>query len=339
MIYESIWILSIFAYSKSFCIVHILKRVKKDNPEDLKLLGREDLEIPKLPFPRLTYAETVDMLKKAGEIIEFGDDFTKMQEKKLVAIGYEIIQDECGEFPVMKAISELVGHMLPSIAGRYLSFFEGGRGVALANLPGIPPASAAIVGAGNVRTTAAKAFTALGVQTHLFDISVPNLRRAEAAASAVITHMAERLTLERACTYTDVLITAAYVHGDRPPTLITEDMVRSMKPRTVVMDIAIDQGGCVETSRPTTHHEPTFIVDISAQFERKMQAILAYSTQFRPDDASYEQTVLTSPEYHWMLRARMGRYGSLIGVQYGEGFLIRGRLQVENPLQAVFFSF
>jgi alanine dehydrogenase len=181
-----------------------------------------------------------------------------MQQKKLVAIAYEIVHDERGDFPVMKAISELVGHMLPSIAGRYLSFFEGGRGVALANLPGIPPASAVIIGAGNVGTTAAKAFTALGVQTHLFDVSVPNLRRAEGAAPAVITHMAERLNLERACTYTDVLITAAYVHGDRPPTLITEDMVRSMKARTVVMDIAIDQGGCVETSRPTTNVDPVF---------------------------------------------------------------------------------
>lgn len=85
--------------------------------------------------------------------------------------------------------------------------------------------------------------------------------------------------------------------------------------------------------------EPTFIVDISAQFERKMEAIHAYSTQFRADDASYEQTVLTSPEYHWMQKNRMGYYGSLIGAQYGEGFLIRGRLQVENPLQADFFSF
>jgi bacillithiol biosynthesis deacetylase BshB1 len=85
--------------------------------------------------------------------------------------------------------------------------------------------------------------------------------------------------------------------------------------------------------------EPTFIVDISAQFERKMEAILAYSTQFRPDDTSYAQTVLTSPEYHRLQRNRMGYYGSLIGVQYGEGFLIRGRLQVENPLQADFFSF
>ena len=85
--------------------------------------------------------------------------------------------------------------------------------------------------------------------------------------------------------------------------------------------------------------EPTFIVDITAQFERKMEAIYAYSTQFRPDDTSYDQTRLTSPEYHWMLRNRMGYYGSLIGVQYGEGFLIRGRLQVESPLLADFFSF
>ncbi|NIT36146.1 MAG: alanine dehydrogenase [candidate division Zixibacteria bacterium] len=181
-----------------------------------------------------------------------------MMEKRLVAFGYEIIEDEGGEFPVMKIISELVGHMLPSIAGRYLSYYEGGRGVALANLPGIPPAAVAIVGAGNVGTTAAKSFAALGVQTHLFDRSVVNLRRAEAVVPAVITHMAEPPNIARACTYTDVLVTAAYVHGDRPPMLVTEEMVRSMKAGAVLMDIAIDQGGCCETSRPTTHTDPVF---------------------------------------------------------------------------------
>lgn len=85
--------------------------------------------------------------------------------------------------------------------------------------------------------------------------------------------------------------------------------------------------------------EPTFIVDITAQFERKMQAVLAYSTQFKPDDPAFAQTVLTSPEYHWMLQHRMGHYGSLIGARYGEAFLIRGRLAVESPLQADFRSF
>jgi alanine dehydrogenase len=181
-----------------------------------------------------------------------------MQAKKLVAIAYEIVEDERGEFPVMRIISELVGHMTASIAGRYLSHYEGGRGVALANLPGIPPAAVAIVGAGNVGITAARSFAALGVQTHLFDRSVVNLRRGEAAAPAVVTHMAEAPNIARACTYADVLITAAYVHGDRPPVLVTEEMVRSMKPGAVVMDIAIDQGGCVATSRPTTNLDPVF---------------------------------------------------------------------------------
>lgn len=182
----------------------------------------------------------------------------KMVTKRLVAVGYEILADESGDFPVMKAISELVGHMTPSIAGRYLSYYEGGRGVALANLPGIPPASAAIIGAGVVGTTAAQAFAALGVQTHLLDHSVENLRRAEVRCRAVITHIAEPLNIARACRYSDVVITAAYVHGDRPPLLVTEEMVRGMRPGTVIMDIAIDQGGCVETSRPTTHLDPVF---------------------------------------------------------------------------------
>lgn len=181
-----------------------------------------------------------------------------MLDKKVVAIGYEILEDERGEFPVMKIISELVGYMAPSIAGRYLSHYEGGRGVALANLPGIPPVAVAIIGAGNVGTTAAKSFAALGVQTHLFDHSVANLRRGEAVVPAVITHMAEAPNITRACEYADVVITAAYVHGDRPPMLVTEEMVRSMKAGVVLMDIAIDQGGCVETSRPTSHADPVF---------------------------------------------------------------------------------
>ena len=239
--YEKVGATVVFSRPEVYGRAAIVAKVQPPTLEEIGLLNEGAIV-----FSALQLGAQVDEALRA------------MRDKKLAAIGYEIVEDAGGEFPVMKAISELVGHMLPSIAGRYLSYFEGGRGVALANLPGIPPASAAIVGAGNVGTTAARAFTALGVQTHLFDISVANLRRAEAVAPAVITYMAERLNLERACTYADVLITAAYVHGDRPPMLITEDMVRTMKPRTVVMDIAIDQGGCVETSRPTTNVDPVF---------------------------------------------------------------------------------
>jgi bacillithiol biosynthesis deacetylase BshB1 len=85
--------------------------------------------------------------------------------------------------------------------------------------------------------------------------------------------------------------------------------------------------------------EPTFVVDITDQFDRKMQAILSFSTQFKPDDKLYKQTRLTSGEYHWMLTHRMAHYGSLIGKKYGEGFLIRGKMEIENPLQVNFSSF
>jgi bacillithiol biosynthesis deacetylase BshB1 len=85
--------------------------------------------------------------------------------------------------------------------------------------------------------------------------------------------------------------------------------------------------------------EPTFIVDISAQFDRKMEAVYAYATQFKADDTSYQQTRLTTPQFHWELVHRMGYYGSLIQKQYGEGFLVRGKLEVEDPLQAKFSSF
>lgn len=85
--------------------------------------------------------------------------------------------------------------------------------------------------------------------------------------------------------------------------------------------------------------EPTFVVDITDQFDRKMESVYAYSTQFKPDDTSYRQTRLTSPEYNWMLIHRMGHYGALIQSRYGEGFLIRGTLQVDDPLDARFLSF
>ncbi len=181
-----------------------------------------------------------------------------IMEKKIAAIGYEMLEDCDGEFPVMRIISEMVGHITPSIAGRYLSFYEGGRGVALANLPGIPPAAVTIIGAGNVGITAARSFAALGVQTHLFDRSVSNLRRAEAVVPEIITHMSEIPNVEKACIYSDIIVTAAYIHGEKPPILITEDMVKMMKPGSVIIDIAIDQGGCVETSRPTTHTDPAY---------------------------------------------------------------------------------
>jgi len=226
-----------------------------------EVYGRADI-IAKVQPP--TKAE-IEMMREEAVLfsalqlgVQVKEAITAMLAKRLTAVGYEVLADERREFPVLKAISELVGHMAPSIAGRYLSYYEGGRGVALANLPGIPPASAAIIGAGVVGTTAAQAFAALGVQTHLLDHSVENLRRAETRCRAVITHIAEPLNIARACRYSDVVVTAAYVHGDRPPLLVTEEMVRGMRAGTLIMDIAIDQGGCVETSRPTTHHDPVF---------------------------------------------------------------------------------
>jgi len=181
-------------------------------------------------------------------------------EKKIVAIGIEIIEDDEGGLPIVVPMSELAGQMCSSIASYHLSNRGGGRGVLLGGAAGIPPATVVILGAGTLGINAARTTKGIGCNVILFDSDLHRLRYAnDLFNKQLVTYLPFEYNLEKAVPIADVLIGAVSIHGEMAPKLITTEMVKSMKPKSVIIDAAIDQGGCVETSHPTNWANPTFI--------------------------------------------------------------------------------
>ena len=180
-------------------------------------------------------------------------------EREITVLGWETVEDGTGSHPVLRAISEIAGHMAVHEAASLLKFESGGRGIVLGNIPGVPPPTFLILGAGVVGWTAARTALACGAHVIMMDADLEKLRRGmEHGCAAAVTTVATRRNLERYAPIADVLIGAVLVPGARAPYLVTEAMVKSMKPGSVILDISIDQGGCVETSRPTTPDNPTY---------------------------------------------------------------------------------
>lgn len=176
------------------------------------------------------------------------------------AIGLELIEKPDRTFPILTAMSEIAGLLLPQIAGRLLECDSGGRGIMLSGVSGIPGANVVILGAGTVGFYAARAFSELGAQVQVMDKAVNSLRRLnQLLVKRVSTSIVTPLLLERAVKFADVLIGAVMVHGYKTPHLVSEKMVKKMKEGSVIIDVSIDQGGCVETSRPTTLSSDTFV--------------------------------------------------------------------------------
>lgn len=177
----------------------------------------------------------------------------------ITTVAYEQIQRVDGFRPVLSAMSEIGGHMFAQVAANLLQNNTGGKGILLGGATGIPPAEVVIIGAGVLGSTAAKAFHALGAHLTILDCSLEALGKIRESTPNIVTLLATKANIRRSCAYADVVITAAAVPGDRAPILITRDILREMKPRTIILDASIDEGGCLETSRPTTHDNPTFI--------------------------------------------------------------------------------
>jgi alanine dehydrogenase len=158
-------------------------------------------------------------------------------------------------------MSEVAGKLATQLGAELLLAHRGGRGILPGGVPGVPPADVVIVGCGTVGANAAKLAAGMGAHVTILDINHDRLRYlAEVMHGNVITVYSDEHTIHRAAGYADLLIGAVLIAGARAPTLVTEDMVRDMKRRSVIIDVAVDQGGCVETIRPTTHAEPTYIV-------------------------------------------------------------------------------
>lgn len=181
-------------------------------------------------------------------------------EKEITAIAYEMIQEDDGLMPVLLPMSEIAGRLAPLIAGQLLMTVHGGRGTLLSGLPGVPPAAVVILGAGVLGLNAAQAFLGSGAQVTVLDHDMRPLRRVDELLSGRVTTMvASDYNIRRTTQFADVVVGAVLQPGQRAPVLVSREMVAGMRPGTVILDFAIDQGGCTETSRPTTLRAPTYV--------------------------------------------------------------------------------
>lgn len=181
--------------------------------------------------------------------------------KKICAVAIELLEDEKGDMPVLSAMSEIAGLMSIQIASRYLENTNNGRGILLGGLTGVAPASVVILGAGTVGRAAARVALGVGAQVIILDKDLNRLRSLEQQFNyRIITALVNEYNIRKAIEFADVLIGAVLIKGEKAPRLVTEDMVKSMKPGSVIIDVSIDQGGCIETSRPTTLDNPTYIL-------------------------------------------------------------------------------
>lgn len=182
-------------------------------------------------------------------------------ERGVTGIGYETVQVADGSLPLLAPMSEVAGRMSVQIGASLLERHHGGRGVLLGGVPGVRPARVVVLGAGNVGWNAAWLAAGIEAEVHLLDKNLDRLRFVDQIHRGRITTLASnRGAVERAVAEADLVIGAVLVAGGRAPTIVTDEMVRQMKPRAAIVDIAIDQGGCIETSHETTHHDPTYEV-------------------------------------------------------------------------------
>ncbi len=186
--------------------------------------------------------------------------FEKLLQKRALALAYEFIQDRSGTFPVVHSMSEIVGSAAILIAAEYLSHPRLGRGVMLGGFPGIKPAEVVIIGAGTVAEYAIRTALGMGASVKVFDNSIYKLRAIQnKLGTRLYTTVLQPKELEEALINANVVIAAKHSSTGRAACFISEDMVRKMKPGAVIVDVSIDQGGCFETSRPTTHENPVYV--------------------------------------------------------------------------------
>ncbi|MBN1401292.1 MAG: alanine dehydrogenase [Anaerolineae bacterium] len=182
-------------------------------------------------------------------------------EKRVAAVAYETVQLANGSLPLLTPMSEVAGRMAVQIGAHYLEASQGGRGILLGGVPGVRPGSVVIIGGGTVGTNAAQIAVGLGARVTIIDINLERLRYLDhVMAGHIITVASNRRNIAEAVRRAEVLIGAVLIPGAKAPMLVTEDMIATMARGSVVVDVAVDQGGCIETARPTSHSDPTYIV-------------------------------------------------------------------------------
>ncbi|MBP6550777.1 MAG: alanine dehydrogenase [Flavobacterium sp.] len=185
-----------------------------------------------------------------------------MMERKAVCLAYETVEKSDHSLPLLVPMSEVAGRMAIQEGAKYLEKPMKGKGILLGGVPGVAPAKVVVLGGGIVGTQAAKMAAGFGAQVTILDVSLPRLRYlSDVMPANVITVMSNHYNVRDAIASADLVIGAVLIPGAKAPHLITRDMLKIMSPGTVVVDVAVDQGGCIETCSPTTHENPTFIID------------------------------------------------------------------------------
>jgi len=211
-----------------------------------------------------------------------------------VAIAYETVQLPSGELNLLTPMSEVAGRMAIQQGAKYLEYRFGGRGVLLVGVPGVTPGHVTILGGGTVGTNAAKMAAGLGAQVTLIDINLDRLRYLDDVMPRhVVTLMSNPANIREAIAHSDLVVGAILIPGGKAPYLVTRDMLGLMQKRAVIVDVAVDQGGCVQTTHPTTHEDPVFEVD----------GIVHYCVANMPGAVPHTSTTaLTNATFPYMLK-------------------------------------
>lgn len=220
----------------------IVLKIQPPTTEEIKLLKR---------------GKTLMSALQLGNLEE--SYFTQLGERKVTAIGFEMIEDKVGSMPVVRAMSEIAGSSVMLIAAEYLSNFHHGKGVILGGITGVPPTNVVILGAGTVAEFAARTALGLGADVRVFDNRIYRLRRLKNnLGQQIFTSTISGVTLTNAVADADVVIGALRPSHGRAPVVVTEEMICNMQKDSILIDVSIDNGGCFETSAVTSHKSPTF---------------------------------------------------------------------------------
>jgi len=229
-----------------------------------------------------------ELIKKGQIVFTYfhfasSEQLTKaMIDSKATCIAYETVEKADRTLPLLIPMSEVAGRMAVQEGAKYLEKQYGGRGILLGGVPGVQPAKILIIGAGVVGTQAAKMAAGLGANVNIVDINLQRLRYlADIFPGNVNTLMSTEYNIRELIRNADLIIGAVLIPGAKAPNLVTRDMLKEMKPGTVLIDVAVDQGGCIETCRPTTHEQPTYEID----------GIIHYCVANMPGAVPYTSTV------------------------------------------------
>jgi len=222
----------------------MIVKVKEPQPEEIPMIREKQVVFTYFHFA--ASRELTDGMLASGS----------------TCIAYETLEDSAGRLPLLTPMSEVAGRMSVQEGAKYLEKPMMGRGILIGGVPGVRPANVVIIGGGVVGTNAAKVAAGLGGQVTILDIDLERLRYLDdIMPKNVVTLMSNFINIRDMVREADLLIGAVLVPGAQAPTLVPRSYLSTMKPGAVIVDVAVDQGGCVETVRPTTHSEPTFVVD------------------------------------------------------------------------------